>query len=126
MCSDKINRKKIERSSKKREDHLNPKRNETIERCKFQEARQGPIESISNFVARLKELAIHSNFADTNSALRDQLVIGVSEKNIKIALLSENNLTYDKALKIAITLEADEGRTQHANTKYIKIRNTGK
>ena len=37
--------------------YINPKNNEAIERCKFQQAKQSPSESIADFNERLKELA---------------------------------------------------------------------
>lgn len=85
--------------------HLNPKRNEPMERCTFQQARQAPNESIANFVARLKELALHCNFSDLNTALRDQLVCGIQDHDSRVALFSEEKLTYDKAVQLATTRE---------------------
>ena len=86
--------------------HVNPKRNEAMERCRFQQARQAPNENIADFIARLKELALHCKFKDLDSALRDQLVCGIAEHSTRVALFSEENLTYEKAMHIATTRES--------------------
>lgn len=88
------------------QNHVSPKRNEAMERCKFQQAKQAPTESIANYIARLKELALHCNFVDLNASLRDQLVCGVTDHGTRVALFSEETLTYDLALKIATTRES--------------------
>lgn len=49
--------------------HLNPAKNEAMERYKFQNARQRPKESVTEFIARLKELAIHCTFNDLGTAM---------------------------------------------------------
>lgn len=86
--------------------HYNPKRNEAMERCKFQKVSQAPNETIANYVARLKELSLFCNFADLNTALRDQLVCGVADHDTRVALFSEENLTYEKAVQISSTRES--------------------
>lgn len=86
--------------------HYNPKRNEAMERCKFQKASQAPNETMAKFVARLKELALFCNFADLNMALRDQLVCGIGDHDTRVALFSEEDLTYEKAVQIATTRES--------------------
>ena len=50
---------------------INPKRNEAMECCKFQQAKQSPSESIAVFIERLRELALHCNFKNLDAALRD-------------------------------------------------------
>lgn len=52
--------------------HISPKKNEAMERCKFQQARQSPNESIADYVERLKMLSLHCNYRDKlKDALRD-------------------------------------------------------
>ncbi|KAJ8666540.1 hypothetical protein QAD02_008202, partial [Eretmocerus hayati] len=87
-------------------DHVCPKKNEAMERCKFQQAKQAPTESIANYVARLKELAAHRNSKYVNDAMRDQLVCGIADHGTRIALFIGEKLTYEKALQIATTRES--------------------
>ncbi|KAJ8666039.1 hypothetical protein QAD02_007701 [Eretmocerus hayati] len=87
-------------------DHVCPKKNEAMERCKFQQANQAPTEYIANHVARLKDLAAHCNFKDVNDAIRDQLECGIAGHGTRVALFSEEKLTYKKALQIATTTES--------------------
>ena len=44
--------------------------------------------------------------------LRDRLVCGINHKGIERKLLSEKNPTYEKALEIALTVEAAEKGTK--------------
>lgn len=89
-------------------DHLCPKPSEAMERCKVHKASQSPTESIANFVARLKSLALYCNFEDVDNRLRDQLICGLSDHNTKTLLFKEDKLTFEKAYKIAIAHEAAE------------------
>ncbi|XP_046744305.1 uncharacterized protein K02A2.6-like [Diprion similis] len=70
------------------------------------QSKQAPNESIADFIARLKDLALHCNFADLNNTLRDQLVCGVTDHGTRVALFSEEKLTYEKAVNIATTRES--------------------
>ncbi|CAB0039765.1 unnamed protein product [Trichogramma brassicae] len=88
------------------EKQLKPKPSEARERCTFNTARQNRNEKIADFVARLKKLAINCNFKKLNDALRDQLVCGLSDTDIKVKLFEEKNLTLEKAVEIAIARES--------------------
>ncbi|XP_071582123.1 uncharacterized protein [Temnothorax nylanderi] len=79
-----------------------------MERCKFHQAQQTATETITEFIARLKSLATHCNFADINLAMRDQLVCGLRDHAINAILFREENLTYDNAYKLAVAAEAAE------------------
>lgn len=90
-------------------DHLNPKPSETMERCKFHQARQSHTESVAEFAARLKNLSITCNFGNNaTTALRDQLVCGLKDHTTKTLLFREENLTFDKAFKLETTVESAE------------------
>lgn len=89
-------------------DHLCPKPSETMERCNFYAAKQAMTETVSDFVARLKELSLNCNFSSVETALRDQLVCGLHDHATKTELFKEGNLTYEKAYKIALAREKAE------------------
>lgn len=88
--------------------HLNPKLSEIMERCKFNVAKQEPNESVAEFAAKLKKLAMHCNFENMKVALRDQLVSGLSDHDNKAALFRIEKLDYETAYKEAVAREAAE------------------
>ena len=53
---------------------------------------------------KLTEVCEFDNFL--NKALRDRFVCGLTSEQIQKRLLSEDNLTYDKAVKIALAMES--------------------
>ena len=54
------------------------------------------------FVSELRSLADHCNFENTLEVmLRDHLVCGINDPNKQCRLLSEVNLTFQKAFEIA-------------------------
>ncbi len=71
------------------------------------QARTG--ESIASYVAALREFALHCKYRDKlPKMLRDRLVCGVNHKGIQRKLLSQNELTYDKAYALTLSIEASE------------------
>lgn len=60
-----------------------------IERFHFKQRNQAPGESVTEYVAELKRLAIHCNFQDPiEDALHDRLVCGLKSSHIQIRLLN--------------------------------------
>lgn len=90
-------------------DHLSPKSNVISERFKFKQRKQSPTENIGAFVAALKQLSLRCEFGDNLSHnLRDQLVLDLRSKRIQRRLLTENNLTYERAEELSLSLETAE------------------
>ena len=86
--------------------HYQPKPSEIVERCKFNSRQRKPNESVSVFISELRSLAENCNFGTTlNEMLRDRLVCGINDDSIQKRLLSEDPLSFEKAMKIAISLE---------------------
>ena len=48
--------------------------------------------------------------------LRDRFVCGVKHKDITNRLLNERNLTYEKAMELALSMESAEKNTRHLQT----------
>ena len=65
-------------------------------------------ESIAVFVAELRRLSAYCEFGDLDDALRDRLVCGLRNESIQKRLLSEANLTYQRAMELAQGREAVE------------------
>ena len=74
--------------------HFEPTRAVIAERFYFHKRDQAAGESIAEFDAALRKLAIHCKFGKTlDEALRDRFVCGLQHAGIQRRLLSENELT---------------------------------
>ena len=88
------------------DNHLSPKPLVIAERFRFHKRDQKDGESIPVYVAELRKLSEHCDFkANLNDALRDRLVCGIKHGNIQKKLLSESDLTLQKAIDIATAME---------------------
>ena len=96
--------------------HFEPKPLVIAERFTFHRRNQSASESILEYVAELRRLAIHCEFGEyQNQALCDRLVCGLRSENIQKRLLSEADLTLTRAVEIAQGMEA-----AHQNTQLMK------
>jgi len=87
--------------------HLAPKPLVIAERFRFHKRDQKRGESISEYVAELKRLSQNCSFENAlNDSIRDRLVCGLTSESIQRKLLSEANLTLQKATEIATAMEA--------------------
>ena len=85
----------------------NPKPLVTVQRYRFYSRFKKPDESISTFVAELCNLARDCAFGTTlETNLRNQLVCGIGDQALQRKLLSEKDLTYERALEIALSHES--------------------
>ncbi|XP_058828221.1 uncharacterized protein K02A2.6-like [Topomyia yanbarensis] len=89
--------------------HLAPTVNVVAERYKFRKCEQSSGQSISDFIITLKAQSHSCSFAAfLQEALRDQFVAGVQNSNLRTKLLTEVDLTFEKACNIARSWEAVE------------------
>ncbi|XP_061705661.1 uncharacterized protein LOC133516658 [Cydia pomonella] len=89
--------------------HLQPKRSFMAERYRFRQRRQNKDESITQYIAELKKLAKHCDFASgLEENLRDQLVCGLKSDVIRQRLFAEDGLKYERAVRLACALEGAE------------------
>lgn len=87
--------------------HFEPPPSEIVERFKFNSRVRKTGESVSLFVAELRSLARYCNFGATlDVMLRDRVVCGINDDMIQKKLLSEQNLTLNRATEVAIATEA--------------------
>ena len=93
--------------SKAMKDHYTPAPSEIVQRFRFNSQFRRTGESVSTYIAELRALAEFCNFGDTlNLIIRDRLVCGINDENTQRLLLAEKDLTYAKALEIAVSQEA--------------------
>lgn len=96
--------------------HFNPEPSVIISRFKFNSRIRKTDETVADYTAELRHLTEHCKFGATLSEmLRDRLVCGINNEPIQRRLLSEKELTYDKALEIALSMEAAATNVSHRN-----------
>ena len=86
-----------------------PKHSTIVHRFHFNTRSKQPSESITVYVAALRELALDCKYGSTElleEMLRDRLVCGVSHPGIQRELLAEVDLTFKSTPKLAQTMEA--------------------
>ena len=99
------------------EEHFQPKPNVIAQRFTFHQRNQKPTESIAEYLAALRKLAIDCDFGAKEvleATLRDRLVGGIRNTALQKKLLSTKNLTFKDACDVAKSVEAAE-----ANAKAI-------
>ncbi|KAI5086647.1 hypothetical protein C0J45_23302, partial [Silurus meridionalis] len=104
--------------------HFSPKPLVIAERFRFHRRNQLEGESVAVFVAVLKKLAEHCEFGDVlNDTLRDRLVCGLRCKGIQKRLLTESNLTLQRAIELSVSMElaAKEAQQLSSNSKMYKM-----
>lgn len=90
--------------------HLKPKRLVIAERFRFHSRKQKEQETVTQFAAAISHLATTCEFigASLQEMLRDRFVCGLRSNTTQKKLLTEENLTFDKAVKIAVSYERAE------------------
>ncbi|XP_062698512.1 uncharacterized protein LOC109427057 [Aedes albopictus] len=101
---------------KKLKERYDKVESDIVMRFKFRCRVQGPSESNENFLLDVKLLAETCDFGEfRDSAIRDQLVYGVYDKNLQQRLLDEENLTLKVAERILKTKEVAANSSQAIN-----------
>ena len=86
--------------------HFKPKALKIAERFRFYKRNQLRAESVADYLAELRRLALTCEFADfLDEALCDRLVCGLRDEAIQRRLLAEADLTLTKALTLAQSME---------------------
>ncbi|CAH2300715.1 zinc finger CCHC domain-containing 9-like [Pelobates cultripes] len=102
--------------------HFQPKPLEIAERFKFYKRRQEPGESVSAYAIALRKLASTCCFGDyLHTALRDQFVMGIASDTVLRGLLTEEDLTFTKAMNMASIIEQ---ASKDANLLHSRLDNT--
>uniref|UniRef100_UPI00359004B2 uncharacterized protein n=1 Tax=Myxine glutinosa TaxID=7769 RepID=UPI00359004B2 len=87
-------------------EHLESEPSDIVHRFEFNSRERRPCESVALFNDDLSKLAERCNFGRVrDDMLRDRLVCGVNDQLIRRRLLSERQLTYERALEIALGIE---------------------
>jgi hypothetical protein len=95
-----------EDSLKALEDYFMPKSNVTVERHNFYMRTQSESEDFNSFYNDIKKLVVNCDFANMkDDMIRDRIVCGIKEPQVKQRLLREEALTLDKAVSICRAAE---------------------
>ena len=87
--------------------HHDPKPSVIVQRYCFNTRNRCAGESISTYVAELRHLLEHCNFRGSlNEMLRDQIVCRIEDPKIQWRLLTEPELTLDKAFEVSLASES--------------------
>lgn len=79
---------------------------EIAKNFRFYQRRQREEESVLQYVAVLQKLGITCNFGSyLKTALRNQFVFGIRNTRIQSRLLESKDLTFDKAMQLATSME---------------------
>ena len=111
VSPDKVTDVSFEEIVEKAKTHFNPKPSQIVKRYEFNTRRQGSDETISTYVAELRKIAEYCDYGQAlNVMLRDRLVCGLQDKNIQRRLLQQSDLTFEKALEVALAADNDAKR----------------
>ena len=93
--------------------HCDPVKNETVERYKFFTRNQEHGESIENYLTELKILVNTCNFESfKDSLLRDRIICGIIDVNVRERLLRESSLDFEKCVQICRAAELSKSRSK--------------
>ena len=87
--------------------HHDPKPSVIVQRYRFNTCYCRVGESVSTYVAELRQLSNHCDFGPSlQQMLRDRLVCGIEDPKIQRRLLAEPDLTFDKVFELALAAES--------------------
>jgi len=99
--------KKLDVVTNKFQEYCTPRKNVVHERYMFWKLTQQPGESVDSFVTTLRLRAASCQFGDqTESMIRDRVVLGCPDRQVQERMLREADLTLQKALDVCRAAEA--------------------
>ena len=100
------------------EEYFNPEKNVTYERYVFFSRNQKEGENIDAYVNELRDLSATCDFRDlTDSLIRDRLVLGIIDVQVKDRLLRTKDLTLNKALEVCRAAERTKNQLEEICAK---------
>ena len=105
--------------------YFRPTLNLTVERHKFRQRTQQPSETLTAYAAALRSAAELCNFSDAsidtvvNCQNRDQFIAGLTSPEICRELLTVPDLTLDRAIKKAVSMELSYTEAQLYDSKKM-------
>jgi len=84
----------------------NPQKSETVYRLQFQRRVQGDKEGVTEFFNALKQLSAKCNFQDLEMRLKDQIIFGLKNDQLRKKLLTNREMSYTDVISNALAFEA--------------------
>ena len=94
-----------------------------VSRFNFNKRNRKENETVTEYVRELRRLAKECQYGNQlNNMLRDRLAVGVNDEAIQKRLLSETeDLTFDKALKLALSIEQASTQVQRIRSDEQRV-----
>ncbi len=109
----------FDKANEKLTEYFTPLQNIPFNRHVFRQASQSDTETITQFVTRLRQLAVPCDFGGSiDDFIRDQVIDKCRSKSLRTKLLAEKTLTLAKVLEISSAVEASESRSA-SSTRLI-------
>ncbi|XP_035828299.1 uncharacterized protein LOC118478562 [Aplysia californica] len=86
--------------------------NETFESYKFHKRNQKQYKTIDSYVTELRQLAKRCNFVEEDRMIRDRLVIGIQNDDIREKLLEQKKLSLSESGTLDIYRAQEKAKTQ--------------
>ncbi|XP_039299843.1 uncharacterized protein LOC120355483 [Nilaparvata lugens] len=100
------------------QEYADPKKNIVMERFHFNSRSQQENEPFNNFLTDLKKLVKSCEYKDqTDSLIRDRIVLGVFDKGLQERLLRVQDLTLDNAIDFCRAAELGKNRVEDIASK---------
>ncbi|VDI47521.1 Hypothetical predicted protein [Mytilus galloprovincialis] len=102
--------------------YCNPLKNETVERYKFNSRTQQSGESVSKYYTELKLIAAHCGYgALEESLIRDQIVCGIKDTQVRERLLRDSKLTLKGCLDTCRATELSKERIKEIENSPAEV-----
>ncbi|CAC5416290.1 unnamed protein product [Mytilus coruscus] len=102
--------------------YCNPLKNETVERYKFNSRTQQSGESVSKYYTELKLIAAHCGYgALEESLIRDQIVCGIKDTQVRERLLRDSKLTLKGCLDTCRATELSKERIKEIENTPAEV-----
>jgi len=103
-----------------------PKPLEITKNFRFHQRKQKEGKSVKDFIAALHKLSIHCNFGPyLKTVLRNQIIFGLSSLRAQSRLLETKELTFDKAVQVAMAMELSEQDSRQLQTGTAVVEYVG-
>lgn len=108
-------------------EHYNPEPLEIAEIFRFLQRKQQEGESVKEYITVLQRLATTCNFGEyQRKALRNQFVFGLRNENIQSRLLEYKNLTLERAVEVATSMETSARDAAQLHKSHTYTQNVNK
>jgi hypothetical protein len=103
------------------DEYFVPKKNIIHERARFRERKQIPGQKTGAFIRTLYEMAVNCEFTNKDDQIRDQIVIGLKDKDASEKFQMKSTLTLDQATQTARQAEMVKTQIPDQSTQFRSV-----